>query len=312
MDKKEQRIRIILNPAAAKGKAASLKGVIDQYLTQHGISAEFVETQRVWHAVQLAKQAAEEGVDVIVAAGGDGTCNEVANGIMAADLPVEKRPKLAIFPIGRGNDFAYVCEIPKRVEAFCDLLIQGKSRNIDVGKVFGGLYPEGRFFLNGVGVGFEPMVTMKASEYKKISGIPSYIVALLSVVAHYPAAVPTRIDIDGEIKEISTQQISICNGRRMGGAFLMGPDAIPYDGLLDYLFIDRPLSVGMILRLVLKFLKGSQKSHPYVQSGLAESLEVSAFSDKLICHADGETISKGCDSLKVEIKSGAIQLICTI
>ncbi len=301
-----------MNPAAAKGKAARLKGTIDRYLKQHGIIAEYIETQEEWHAAKLAKQAAEEGVDIIVAAGGDGTCNEVANGIMAADLPVDKRPKLAIFPIGRGNDFAYVCEIPKRVEAFCNLIIQGRSRNIDVGKVSGGLYPEGRYFLNGVGVGFEPMVTMKASEYKRISGIPSYIVALLSIIAHYPAAVPTRLEIDDEVHEISTQQISVCNGRRMGGAFLMGPDAIPYDGFLDYLFIDRPLSVGMILRLVMRFLKGSQKSHPYVQSGLAETLEISSASEDLVCHADGETISKGCDSLTIEIESSAIELICTI
>ena len=307
-----ERIHIILNPAAAKGKAAGMKGKIDAYLGAHGIQAVFSETERAWHAAELAGQAVRDGADTIVAAGGDGTCNEVANGILASVGPGGKRPKFGIFPIGRGNDFAYICGIQKRLEAFCDLLIEGRSRNIDVGKVTGGLYPSGRYFLNGVGVGFEPMVTMKASEFRRVSGIPSYILALLQILAHYPEAVQTRLELDGELHELATQQISVCNGRRMGGAFLMGPDAVPYDGKLDYLFIDRPLGIGMILKLVLRFLKGSQKSHPYVASGLAQDVKVRAAAEQLVCHADGETISRGCTALDIEILPGALDLICAI
>lgn len=305
----EQRVDIILNPAAAKGKAISLKGRIENTMRSLGINHRIFCTERVWHAAELAKRSVEDQVDVIVAAGGDGTCNEVVNGMMAAAEAGNVLPELAVFPIGRGNDFAYMFDIPKKVEDFCSLLINGESTPIDIGSIVGGIYPEGRYFINGTGIGFEPMVTIKASEFTRVSGVPSYILALIHVLKDYPKAVDVVISVDGKQQTLATQQISICNGKRMGGAFLMGPEADISDGLLDLNYVNRPLRGSQILRLVGRFLSGSQIRHPSITAERARHISIHAGSGGLVCHADGEIIAFDTDHLEVDVCPGAIRLI---
>ncbi|MCF7934132.1 MAG: YegS/Rv2252/BmrU family lipid kinase [Spirochaetia bacterium] len=312
MDRSKKRIHIILNPTAAKGRARSMSVAIEQKLLSLGCSCTMEHTQEAMQAAVMAGTAVADGVDVIVAAGGDGTCNEVVNGMMQAAVSGAKLPELAIFPIGRGNDFAYIFSIPKTVDAFCRLLISGRARKIDVGKVTGGIYPEGRFFINGIGVGFEPMVTMKASEYRRISGVPSYVLALLHILSHYPKAVDMTLKIDGRELVIQSQQLSVCNGRRMGGAFLMGPDALADDGLLDLTYANHPLTGLQILALVGRFLKGTQKSHSAISAARITSLKILSPSGKLVCHADGETIAIDTDRLEVGMYAHAISLICPV
>ena len=309
MDRTEKHVLIILNPAAAKGRARLMQSKIERKLASCGADFEFRLTERVWHAAELAEQAAADGVDVVVSAGGDGTANEVVNGLMRAREKGYSLPEMGLFPIGRGNDFAYVLDIPKGIDAFCRLLLTGRSRPVDIGRIAGGLYPDGRYFVNGIGVGFEPMVNMTASEFKRIGGVSSYILAMIKVLKNYPKAVDVRLTIDGKTREISTQQLSVCNGKRMGGAFLMGPDAVPDDGFLDLCYVNRPVSGSMILRLVGKFFRGTQKRHPYISADLIKRISIDSRDGGLVCHADGEMIAKDADHLELNICDGAIELI---
>ncbi len=301
-------IKIILNPAAAKGKAGRAVPNIRKLMDFYNLSYDLEVTKEVWHASRAAEKAAKQGYAVVVAAGGDGTCNEVINGLMSysrSEAGRDNETAFAVFPIGRGNDFAYSLGITSSLKEAVKLLKDGKQKKIDVAKVFGGNHPEGRYFINGLGIGFEPLVNLTASRYKRISGVLSYVVAVIQIMQKYPEAIPVLLQYGDKnsIKSINTQQISICNGRRMGGAFLLGPDAVLDDGQLDLCYVNRPVSGSKILYLVTRFFRGTQKSHSFVSSDLVGDIVVKTKNGEkgLICHIDGEmiTTSVGTDQLKV-------------
>jgi diacylglycerol kinase (ATP) len=303
-------IKIILNPAAAKGKAGRELSTIKKLMDSYNLSYDLEITKEVWHASRAAEAAAEQGYSVVVAAGGDGTCNEVINGLMSYRRSDEGRGNetaFAVLPIGRGNDFAYSLGIKSSLDDAVKLIKEGRQKEIDVAKVYGGDYPEGRYFVNGLGIGFEPLVNLTASRYKRISGVLSYVVAVIQIMKNYPEAIPVLLQYGEKdsIKSVSTQQISICNGRRMGGAFLLGPDAILDDGQLDLCYVNRPVSGSKILYLVTRFFRGTQKSHSFVSSDLVGDIVVKTKNGEkgLICHIDGEMITKGdgTDQLSIHL-----------
>ncbi len=246
---------VILNPHAAKGRAEKQGDLIKTLLSQDGNHVELVYTKKGEGAEMLAWQATCERRDAIIAAGGDGTVNEAVNGMLKAaaekQLPV---PSLGVIPIGRGNDFAWGMQIPKSLKEACSTILKGTKRTIDAGIVYGGKYPEGRYFVNGLGVGFEPLVNFLASDFKHVSGTPSYVFALIRILMNYPAPYSVELTLDGETQKLQTQQLSICNGRRMGSAFLMGPDALFFDdGLFDVVYANAPVPSWKLVPLALTF-----------------------------------------------------------
>jgi diacylglycerol kinase (ATP) len=122
---------------------------------------------------------------VVVAVGGDGTANEVLNGLVRARQAGCGSAALGLIPVGRGNDFAYGVGIGGGLEVAFQGLAGGQSRWIDVGLVVGGDYPHGRYFGNGVGIGFDAVVGFEALKLKRLHGFPSYIVAALKTIFLY-------------------------------------------------------------------------------------------------------------------------------
>ncbi|NQT60247.1 MAG: diacylglycerol kinase family lipid kinase [Bacteroidetes bacterium] len=317
MHKPIHDIKIILNPAAAKGKAGRAGPRIRKIMDSYNVSYDLVVTKEIWHAARVAEEAAKQGYAVVVAAGGDGTCNEVINGLMAynrADGGQKMETAFAVFPIGRGNDFAYSLGVPSSLDEAIRLLLDGKSKRIDIAKVCGGDYPEGRYFVNGLGIGFEPLVNLTASRYKRISGVLSYVIAVIQIMKNYPEAIPVLLQYGDKdaVVSVNTQQISICNGRRMGGAFLLGPDAELDDGQLDLCYVNRPVSGSKILYLVTRFFRGTQKSHEFVSSDLVGDILVKTQNGGkgLICHIDGEMITTGVgtDQLSIHLYPQALSV----
>ena len=307
-----QTVRVILNPKAAKGKAAKYGNLIITWFKNHNSECELVYTERVWHAAELAEQAVYDKVSIIAAAGGDGTLNEVVNGMLSGRAKLgegEKLPGLAVIPVGRGNDFAFAAKLTKNVEEACSLILRGKTIPVDIGWIAGGNYPQGRFFHNGIGVGFEPMVTMAASDMKHVSGILSYLLALMKIIAANPPAVQVSLIFEGAKRDIITQQISVSNGRRMGGLFLLGPDAQLDDGNLNFSYVNRPVKVFQIIYLAFLSIFGKHIHDDRFTFELIKEIEITASSNCLICHADGEVVSRGTDNLKVKIISEAVTLI---
>jgi YegS/Rv2252/BmrU family lipid kinase len=307
---------IIVNPTAGRGTAENAFPVIEQYFRQANQNFEIQRTTHVGHAIQLAEQAAAAGTDVVVAVGGDGTANEVVNGLMRARQSKPNGPALGVISVGRGNDFAYGVHtlgpgLPATLEAACQGLIDGQPQWIDVGFVKGGDYPDGRFFGNGVGVGFDAVVGFVALKLKRLSGFPSYIVAALKTMFLYFKPPTVRIEFDGESITLPALMVSTMNGRRLGGGFMMAPEGHINDGVFDVCIagkVSRPAMLGLIVR----FMKGTQAQHPAIRMVRADRIKITAVEGSLPAHADGETLCEAGQELELSIVPRALQVIIPV
>lgn len=298
--------KIIVNPTSGRGEGEQSIPLIEQLLTEHQLDYELVRTERPWHAAELTREAAESNFDCVVAAGGDGTANEVINGLMQAR---KENVAMGVLSVGRGNDFAFSMGVPTELTQGCQVLAQGKSRRIDVGRVTGGLYPEGRYFGNGVGIGFDAVVGFEALKMKRLHGFASYMVAALKTLLFYYKAPKVRIEFDGQTLTEDALMVSIMNGVRMGGGFMMAPESESDDGFFD-LCVARQVSRPAILALIVRFTQGSQASHPAISFHRPQRLEVTALQGVLPAHADGETLCTEGEKLILELLPRQINLIC--
>jgi diacylglycerol kinase (ATP) len=303
------RYKVIVNPTSGRGEGGTDIPRAKEFLSSLGISFDMVQTERPMHAVSLARTAVREGCDIVVAMGGDGTANEVLNGLMQAQEAGEGSAALGVITVGRGNDFGYGIGVPHGLEPSCRVLVRGKRRRIDVGKVTGGLFPQGRFFGNGIGVGFDAVVGFEAVKITWLSGFPSYLVAVLKTIFLYFNAPLLRIDYDGGILEQPALMVSIMNGRRMGGAFQMAPQSKNDDGRFTVCLAGQVSRLGIFL-LVPRFIQGTQAGHPKVRFFDTARMNIRALKGSLAAHADGETLCTEADSLAVEILPQAIEMIC--
>ncbi|MDD3902730.1 MAG: diacylglycerol kinase family protein [Sphaerochaeta sp.] len=298
----EKELIVLFNPHAAKGKADKCQQKIADIFKRGGFEPTIFLTQKEKGASELAYQATLDGKKTIIAAGGDGTVNEVSDGILraVAEKGMEV-PRMGVVPIGRGNDFAWGMGIPRDVEKACMIIMKGNVRKIDAGLTYGGKYPLGRYFVNGEGVGFEPLVNFIASDFKHVSGTLSYVLALIRILMHYPQPYHVHLTLDGKETVLDTQQLSICNGRRMGSAFIMGPDAIFDDGFFDVVFANRPVKSSRLVPVALRFFKGTQVNLPIFSVVRAKSITLVSKNNPMPVHVDGEEISKGCMEFKTEL-----------
>lgn len=312
------RYKIIANPAAAKGAAALAIPRIEHALAEWGLDFDLVRTERPWHAAELARAAVAAGYDVVVAAGGDGTSNEVLNGLMQAEAPTsspapykaeERQVAMGVLCIGRGNDFAYGMGIPTDCEVGCQVLARNHRRTIDVGRVMGGLYPQGRYFGNGVGIGFDAVVGFEAARFTHLGGFLGYLVAVLKTAFLYHRAPLVTVEYDGQAITQPSLMISIMNGRRLGGGFMMAPQGQPDDGLLD-LCIASQVSIVRIFALVPHFIRGTQATQKPITTGRASRVVVTAVEGVLPAHADGETLCTDGKRLEIELLPRQIEIIC--
>ena len=306
---KNSGILIILNPIAGKGKAGERVPEIRRLMAEAGLGFELALTERVGHATELAAAACERGFGVVVAAGGDGTVNEVVNGLMAAKAAGKACPVLAAFSVGRGNDFAYGADLPGTLEECVTVLARGEKRAMDVGIVRGGDYPDGKYFANGVGVGFDTIVGLEAAKMKRVHGFMAYVLGALKTFALFPDAPLVRLAWDGQRLEQECQQISIMNGKRMGGTFFMAPNAENHDGRFDLCVAER-LSRGEMVDLMVRYTKGTQAGHAKVKTFGGSRIVVEAPNRGLIVHADGETICVDGERLDIECLAGALTIVC--
>jgi len=305
------RYKVIVNPVSGRGAGELAIPAIEEALRGYGLEYDLVRTERPWHAVDLAQEAAADGYTVVVAVGGDGTANEVLNGLMRArEATGRNGAALGVLSVGRGNDFAFGMGVPVGLAEGCRALAEGRRRPIDVGRVSGGLYPEGRYFGNGVGIGFDAVVGFEALKLTWLRGFACYIVAALKVIFLYYRAPRVRIELDGQEITQPSLMISIMNGRRMGGGFMMAPEGDPGDGVLD-LCIAGQVSRAGILALIPRFLKGTQAGHAAIHTGRAQRVTITALEGVLPAHADGETLCTEGQRLEMEILPAQLDIICT-
>ncbi len=306
---KSRRHLIIYNPTAGKGSAAERQPEAEALLKAKGIDYDLRLTQGVWHAAELARDAGKAGYDIAVAVGGDGTVNEVVNGLMLASERGEDIPMLGVLSMGRGNDFSYGADVPGELRACVDILAAGKSRPMDVGRVSGGDYPNGRYFANGIGVGFDTIVGLEAAKLQHVHGFMAYVIGALRTFVIYPNAPLVRVEHDDGAIEKDSHQISLMNGKRMGGTFFMAPKSMNYDGLFDMCMAGR-LSRREMMGLILRYTKGTQEGHPKIETLRSSRYAITAPNGGLVVHADGETICIDGKSVLVECLAARVRIVC--
>jgi YegS/Rv2252/BmrU family lipid kinase len=269
---------------------------------------EVILTKCPGDALELVKNLPLGENDVTVAAGGDGTCNEVVNGLMAKQKTQGKAPVFGVLPVGRGNDFSSTPGIPENLEKALDILTAGKQRKLDLGFVKGGFFPEGRYFVNGVGIGFDTKVGFDAAKMKIKSGFAYALGALINIIRYDPSPV---IQIHYGDKEITLPAVivSIVNGRRMGGSFYMGPNAILDDGLLDICYVRRPPTRLKLIKIFLHYPKGTQGECEGVFMDRALNFHLKALEGGMTVHCDGETVCYEGKELDISCMPGALNLI---
>ncbi len=293
------RCKVVVNPAAGKGGAGRQVDRLTGLLRERGLDFSLELTTGPWHAAEIARAAALDGFDTVAAAGGDGTGNEVINGLVAAQAEMATSPAFAVLPIGRGNDLAFGMGIPADLAAAVAALAGGCTRPFDVGRVRGGDYAQGRFFGNGVGVGFDTLVGLEAARMKRMSGAAAYACAAVKLLAIYSDAPLVRLRFDGREIVRRMTMISLMNGRRMGGAFHMAPAASTDDGLLDVCAAERTGRARMI-GLFVRYVRGTQARSRFVTTARTERAAVEALEGSLAVHADGETICTHGSAIEVE------------
>lgn len=293
------RFYIIYNPISNKGNSGKILPLVRHELDSYHLDYELVTTQYIGHALELARQAANDGYDVVVAAGGDGTANEVINGLMYARQAGSHTPALGILPLGRGNDFNYSMGAPESWQESCRILGLGSARRIDIGLVKGGLYPDGRYFGNGIGIGFDAVVGFIAAS-QRIKGFLGYLVAAFRTMFVYSPAPVVSVEMETETITQQSLMINIMNGRRLGGGFLIAPQGDPQDGIMD-LCLAKNVGKLRIFYLISKFLQGTQYSQPEITARQASRVTVRAVKGSLPIHADGETISTECEQIDIEL-----------
>lgn len=300
---------VIVNPTSGRGLGEKSIAKIDAYLRQHQFDYTLERTTGMWHAAELAEGAARDGYDVIVCASGDGTVNEAINGLMRAKKAGHNSAAFTVLGIGTGNDFAGGTGIPTNLDDGLKALKENKRKRIDLGFVKGGDYPEGRYFGNGIGVGFDAAVGHEAVKVRWTRGLLAYLIGVIKTVFLYynPAQVEIILDDDETIRQRSLM-ISVMNGRRMGGGFQMAPEGKADDGLFD-LCIAETASKGRILAMIPYFIKGTQKELPEIQMKRARKVSIKSLDVTFPAHADGEFICLSGSHLTLELLPQELEII---
>ena len=301
--------RVILNPTSGGGRGRRAADAILVGLERRGIQADVVATAAPGQASALARDAAREGVDIVVAAGGDGTVHEVANGLLEAFAEEIEGPVLGILPVGTGNDFAKLVGPLKQLDRSLDILAAGSVRHMDACRALWG--DRARWFVNAGGTGIDVEVVRQIIRRRggRTPAVATYLGAVLIALVRY-RAVPLRIKMDDRMVESDTMIVAAANGRCIGGGFWVCPRAEPDDGRFDICIVKR-MSYWEALRAIPLILRGVHERHPKVEMHRATRVEIHAMGDDpLFFQLDGELHEPpDARTLVLEMLPGALPVL---
>ncbi|MEJ5224268.1 MAG: diacylglycerol kinase family protein [Anaerolineales bacterium] len=300
---------VIVNPVSGRGRAGQLIPQIEQEMTRAGLNFSLVRTLRPWHAAELAAQAARDGYDVVVSASGDGTANETLNGLMQARAQGFDQTALGVLAVGTGNDLAASLGIPLGLHDAVQALKRGQRKTIDIGRVTHENLPEGRFFGNCVGMGFDAAGTILSQKITYARGMLAYLIAAVQTIFTYHRAAPTvEIHMDEQVLALKSLMVSVMNGRRIGGGFWTAPKASADDGWFD-LCIAQAVSQVRMFSLIPHFIKGTQDSQPEIQMERARQVVIRALEGVMPVQTDGEILCERGRELRIEILPRQLQVV---
>lgn len=269
---------LIVNLLAGNGRCRRLWPNIEGRLKDSGADYQAFFTERAGHATELARDATQSGYDVVVSVGGDGTLNEVVNGIYGTGAA------LGVIPAGSGNDFCRTFAFDSKNPAqSCDILLRGKTQRVDVAKI------DARYFINIGGAGFDAEVSNMANIWgkKHFPGYTAYVASILRVLISFSPRELT-IALDGSELKLRAWLVAVGNAQYFGGGLWVTPNADVSDGLFDVCVVSATSKLEL-LKVLPSVFKGEHLNHWAVKVYRASQVAISG-PKELVSQADGEII----------------------
>ena len=303
---KAEHAHLIINPAAGAGKTGRTWPRILELFRATGMRFEHAVTEAPGHAVELAKTAVHRGYRRIVSVGGDGTVNEVVNGLhQSGGL---KDATLGIISTGTGSDYIRTLDLPRHYHDSVRQLGEAGTRTVDVGVVSwgeGGATQE-RLFANFAGMGFDAEIVRRTTQqFKHLGALPGYLAGLFATLVTYQNK-HIGLRLDGEETERRVCTVIMNNGRYGGGGMKTAPGAEIDDGLLDVLVVG-DLTKPDLLRSLPMIYKGTHLNHKKVTLYRAREVEIRSLDGAVPLQADGELL--GTSPARFTVLAGALKVL---
>lgn len=297
------KTELIINLTAGGGKPHAHLKTIFKYLKENGFNFKVSYTSHHGEAIELAQKAADKGIDLIVSIGGDGTVNEIVNGIMKS----KNDPSLGIIPLGWANDFIKSTDIPSDIIKACKILVRGKIKKIDIGVINSQIY-----FANICGVGFDAEVAQLANQMKskhpnlRILSAFVYVFATVKKLLSPFGYHNVKIKFNGQKIHSKILFIAISNGKFYGGRFKITPKAILDDGLLEICLVEE-MGRFKYLSIIPKVFKGTHASIEGISFYRAKEVVIES-SQTILAQVSGEVI-EGQKKFTIALLPKSLKLI---
>ena len=291
----------LVNPASANGSTGRRWPEIARRAATRGLEGDALISERPGHLTALAREAVQGGAKLLVVVGGDGSVNEVANGVH--DLDAE----IAVLARGTGWDFIRTYGIPHSLDGALDVALNGSTRTIDLGRVhyrgWDGA-PATTYFANVASAGMSGAIAQRANDTTKaLGGKVSYLWATVAVFSRWQNS-ELRVSVDDEIRGGRMHDVVVANGRCFGGGMKICPEAQPDDGLFDVLTIG-DLTKRDLLTTLPKTFWGGHLPHPKAELLRGATVTVDA-PEPLPIELDGE--QPGTTPVRFEVVRSALRV----
>ena len=293
----------LVNPASANGSTGRRWPELARRAAAAGLEGATLFSERQGHLAELAREAALDGAELLVVVGGDGSVNEVANGLAG----LGRQPEVAVVPRGTGWDFSRTFGIPRKIDDAVQVALEGDVRTIDLGRASYRAWDGSdatASFANVASAGMSGAIAKRANETTKaLGGKASYLWATFAVFSGW-AATEIEVAVDGELRAGPMFDVVVANGRFFGGGLEICPDAVPDDGVFDVLTIG-DVTKRDLVQTMPKMYRGTHLPHPKAELLRGSSVTVTS-ETPLPIELDGE--QPGTTPVTFEVAAGALRL----
>jgi len=293
----------LVNPASANGSTGRRWPELARRAAAAGLEGATLFSERQGHLAELAREAALDGAELLVVVGGDGSVNEVANGLAG----LGRQPEVAIVPRGTGWDFSRTFGIPRKIDDAVQVALEGDLRTIDLGRASYRAWDGSdatASFANVASAGMSGAIAKRANETTKaLGGKASYLWATFAVFSGWEAT-EIEVAVDGERRSGRMFDVVVANGRFFGGGLQVCPEAKPDDGLFDVLTIG-DVTKRDLVQTMPKMYRGTHLPHPKAELLRGSSVTVTS-ETPLPIELDGE--QPGTTPVRFEIAAGTLRL----
>ena len=292
----KKKIVFIVNPVSGtSGKKEYIQKLIKERLDKKVYEYEIVKTEYSGQATELARNAAEDGADVVCAVGGDGTVNEVATGLL------HTKAALAIIPSGSGNGLARHLRIPVKPQMAINVINKGRVQSMDYGIV------NGKPFFCTCGVGFDALISQKFAESDK-RGPVTYIENVLNTTLKYHSEtydveIVSGGDEEGQHEVLKAFLISCANASQYGNNAYIAPEASVRDGMMNVIIIE-PFSAIEVPQLAIQLFNGTITQNSHIKTFKCKKLVIHRSKPGAV-HYDGDPTEMG-ENVSVELVPGGL------